>query len=117
MLIKSSNYFDHSVILLCLLLVKQFGFKLNNIPNYIRKQINELSNYKNIFTIILITINNLRLYNQFRFDYIYDYYRKIDFLYDIQKKEIESLRLLRENICISLIRHDLTPESYEGFGL
>ncbi|KAK8892308.1 hypothetical protein M9Y10_029533 [Tritrichomonas musculus] len=117
LLIKSANNFHHSMVLLCLLLIKHCGFDIE----IIKQKINEHINHNNDFTAKLCQmISGLELFNTTNFDFLYESYRKKVFLYNILLAPIPSTDL--QNIDGNDIRQkysnikDISSEFYNGFG-
>ncbi|KAK8870233.1 hypothetical protein M9Y10_008110 [Tritrichomonas musculus] len=112
LLIRSSNEdFYESIQLLCIILFKTFG----NDEAKIIKRLNENEiKAKNISLIISRLIPNESSYET-----LYQYYKNIDFLYDISSKPIKSSEVGKE---IKKDRNnfrakEITSVFYEGFGI
>ena len=118
LLIKlAKKNFIQSQTLLCIALIKRYGFNLGIIKSELHKRMNiteDLS--KKIHQMII----NLKLANEKNFIELYNYYKKMDFLYDFLKNPI-----CTQNISIQKQQFDLknknakniTKDFYEGFGI
>lgn len=117
MLIKSSDQFQHSLVLLSLLLIKQFGFDIQTLKNEIEKKLKGKMIYqKEYFKILLI----YKLFDRNVFEKIYEAYRTKDFMYNASVKIIES-KYLQEIKADEIIpkypnAKNITKVFYEGFG-
>ena len=91
LLIKSSYELHHSLVLLCLLLVKKFGFNLQKT----KEEIDTIADLKEYYSSkICSEILFLELNEQSNFDNLYEYYRKIDFIYNVQLEIVLSSEIL-----------------------
>lgn len=80
----------------------------------IKKEIENKSEF-NVESNIYIVINNMRSLEESFLDSAYDYYRKSDFLYDIQFNAIELFDLQSKIEIISNAKN-ITSQFYIGFG-
>ncbi|KAK8854151.1 hypothetical protein M9Y10_016708 [Tritrichomonas musculus] len=117
LLIKSSDHFQLSKNLLCILLVKQFGFNIDTIKGKIEERTGEQKSFSNQ---IIELICDLCLFDKLTFEIMYESYRKKDFLYSSTFKIIKSSDLLKpkEKDIIHKYRNakDISSLFYEGFG-
>ncbi|KAK8872009.1 hypothetical protein M9Y10_007763 [Tritrichomonas musculus] len=116
LLVESSRSFQNSMVLLCLLLIKQFGNDLTTIE----QKIKEHTENKNAIKIINAIIYLNDLMNKKSFDLLYESYKKMDFLYNIGMKPILSSSI--ENAGVKSIpkcskAKNISELFYEGFGL
>ena len=114
LLIRSSDQFLYSLILLALLLIKQHGFNLEIINETIKKH--TTNNAINIGN----TINDFNLFDKRKFDNFYELHRNIDFVYDIQLNPVQASDLQKTNFNKEMIKYpnskDITFLFYEGLG-
>ncbi|KAK8834233.1 hypothetical protein M9Y10_032344, partial [Tritrichomonas musculus] len=118
LLIKSSiENFNPSRYLLCIALIKKFGYSFENIKQKLDKH---TDNINNLALIILKLINKNKLNENTIFKKQYQIFRKIDFLYnddfnyffsDDLKKQDET-----QNISSKIHLQDINSEFYLGFG-
>ncbi|KAK8834437.1 hypothetical protein M9Y10_018146 [Tritrichomonas musculus] len=116
LLIKSSDQFSHSMILLCILIVKQFGFNIDLIKEKIEERSGE---QKNLSIRVIQKIFDLNLFDKLTFETMYESYRNKDFLYDALLAIIESSDLLKpkpKDVPKYPNAKDITSLFYEGFG-
>ncbi len=114
LLIKSSYELHHSLVLLCLLLVKKFGFNLQKT----KEEIDTIADLKEYSSKICSEILFLELNEQSNFDNLYEYYRKIDFIYNVQLEIVLSSEIL--NLDASKNNKypkakNISSEFYKGF--
>ncbi|KAK8897450.1 hypothetical protein M9Y10_015399 [Tritrichomonas musculus] len=117
LLIKSSDYFYHSNILLSIVLIQHIGKDIDKIKREIDQRTN---NNNKISTKIIKIIRELKLFDEIKFFEIYSSYRNIDFLYDADFHPILSTKLEQE------YKKEINPKYskaqkisflfYEGFG-
>lgn len=117
LLIKSSYELHHSLVLLCLLLVKKFGFNLQKI----KEEIDTIADLKeNYSSKICSEILFLELNEQSNFDKLYEYYRKIDFIYNVQLEIVLSSEILNldsyKNNKYPKAKN-ISSEFYKGFAI
>ena len=118
LLIKSSiENFNPSRYLLCIALIKKFGYSFENIKQKLDKH---TDNINNLALIILKLINKNKLNENTIFKKQYQIFRKIDFLYnddfnyffsDELKKQDET-----QDISSKIHLQDINNEFYLGFG-
>lgn len=114
LLIKSSNFFDPSLILLCVVLIK-YKYDLSIVKNKIEELVHENSELK-------ITVWLLIIFFSYRNAYvvIYESYRNKDFLYNIYFKPMlrSDLKSIKElNIPPKYPNaKNISELFYEGFG-
>ena len=117
LLIKSSKKFEHSMILLCLVLIKKFGFNIEIIMQNIKKQ-KEID--INLSTKIYLKIEYILSFGIQVFESLYSSYKDKDFLYNIELQPIltKYLESSNEDIIQSkfLNAKDISSEFYDGFG-
>ena len=115
LLIKSSNEFEHSFNLLCIVLIKTFGFNIEKIKHEIDKRLEKTNELYEIISTITNLLINL---GEFYVDYLYEIYRNKDFLYDVLCQEICSSDLHEENTEKERDPNleDISKDFYEGFG-
>ncbi|KAK8887072.1 hypothetical protein M9Y10_038108 [Tritrichomonas musculus] len=106
--------FIYSRTLLCLALLKKHGNNLTNIKN-------EFSNYPEISDTFESSILEAIKYYQLNIESIFlakfEYFRNIDFLYNIYCVPIVSQSINNEEKTHFESRKDLSDEFYEGFGI
>lgn len=117
LLIESSNQFDQSLILLSLVLIKQFGLEYSIFQKIIHKYTNKSSQ---ILSEILEIINDFNLNDPFIFQQIYDSYRNELFLYeyhleitsylDVQKYRSNQMQVNQNKT------KNINSKFYDGFG-
>ena len=113
LLIESSNEFIHSLILLCIALIKKHGFN----ETILEKDISTHKNISsNLAQKILKTIKKLNIIQLF--EYLYNLYNNELFLYNesqscIPFSQFQNKKLVKQN---NVIAHNITSEFYEGFG-
>ncbi|KAK8871784.1 hypothetical protein M9Y10_007525 [Tritrichomonas musculus] len=117
LLIKSAYQFSHSMILLCLLVVKQFGSDIDTIKTKLEKLIKN-SDQANL---VIQMIFELNFFDKLFFEMSYEIYRTKEFLYDFQFEEIELSDLQDHksnefNPNYSKAK-DITSLFYDGFGI
>lgn len=118
LLIRSSKKFHHSLILLCLVLIKKFGIN----RDAIKGQIDKLS-YKtsNIYSQVFETIKKMQLDKKAIFESLYESYQTKDFLYNIQRKAYLSSDLQNIKFCEDMPKNkkvkNISSLFYEGFGI
>ena len=117
LLIESSENFYYSQILLSLFLIKKFGFDMKIIKSEFE---NKFKISKHLCCKLLSIINNIINGGKILYNYLFDSYRKIDFLYnveliDIQTSDLDRIDLNQNNRSKSYIK-DITSEFYNGFG-
>ena len=117
MLIKSSDQFQHSLVLLSLLLIKQFGYNIQTLKNEIEKELKGKMIYQKK---IIQNIINFKLFERNFFEKIYEAYRTKDFMYNASVKIIES-KYLQEIKADEIIpkypnAKNITKVFYEWFG-
>ncbi|KAK8839704.1 hypothetical protein M9Y10_031408 [Tritrichomonas musculus] len=114
LLIRSSNKFHHSLILLSIILMKKYG----NISNTIH-EIKKLTDDIVIQSKVYITIMNINSGNGEILNYLYEFYRSRDFLYDIFYNPILSSNLqnkiYHENVERPYAKN-ISDLFYQGFG-
>ena len=102
LLIKSSNKFQYSFNLLCIALIKQFGFNIEIIKQEILK-------IKNVTEDILAEINHhiasISLIGELNFEILYESYRNKDFVYNFLLVPIFSYDLEHKRICFIYISY------------
>ncbi|KAK8887833.1 hypothetical protein M9Y10_038890 [Tritrichomonas musculus] len=117
LLIKSSDQFKLSKILLCILLVKQFGFNIDIIKEKIEERTEGQKNFSNQ---IIEQICHLNLFDELTFEIMYESYRNKDFLYSSTFRIIESSDLLKPKEKDIIHKYpnakDISSLFYEGFG-
>lgn len=116
LLIKSSNRFAISYLLLSSFLIKQFGFDTEKIVKIIEK-VDGVSNEKVLIVIKIITTMKEKGHSWC--DMLYENYRKVDFLYDVNLNEIPSdmEKFDKSKDTSNLLKlKELSNEFYEGFG-
>ena len=118
LLIESSNRgFPPSIVLLCLALVKKFGFDLNNIKIELEKFTGKKSN---LLFLVCNMIKDKQLDNRLIFDIQFQRYKKIDFVFNHLKFCFISDILLNQksdqNHKEDLKKKNLSQAFYEGFG-
>ena len=117
LLIKSSKKFQHTFILLCLFLIKEFGFNIEIIKEEIGKQTEETSY---LSTRIIQTIFDLNLFDKSTFEYFYESFRNKDFLYNIGLEPIMSFDISQKKEVFIQPKYpkakDISSEFYNGFG-
>ena len=111
LLIKSSDYFSHSLNLLILILIKQFGFNIDVIKKEIDKLI--IGNDNLSFNIIL-NIYRFMDFDKSIFEEVYESYKTIYFLYNIKLKHVF---LTDDNETQYQTAKNVSSFFYEGFGL
>ncbi|KAK8865464.1 hypothetical protein M9Y10_011012 [Tritrichomonas musculus] len=116
LLINSSKQFYHSIILLYLLLVKQFGFNIEKIKQEIEKITDETSNlYEKIQNICVLNLSD-----KSKYDYLYELYRNNDFIYNIEFHPIQAFVIRQKKVIIIPSKYpnakDISSEFYDGFG-
>ncbi|KAK8850219.1 hypothetical protein M9Y10_018343 [Tritrichomonas musculus] len=117
-LLTKSIEFKHSQILLSLILIKKCG---NNI-SLIKKEIERIAkaNDNSEILIIIDLITKSQLLDRSRFEFIYEIYRSMDFLYDIELESINSYELRDMNKRKTFPNNgnlkNISKEFYEGFG-
>ena len=107
-LIKSSlQKFSPANDLLCIALIKKYGFNLTKI----QKELQKLKNFKNDKFVKMILQKDF-------YEKQYQYYKSIDFLYDFKLEAIQSKDLNEQYKIQQLLkkRKDITLDFYEGFG-
>ncbi|KAK8892772.1 hypothetical protein M9Y10_030014 [Tritrichomonas musculus] len=118
LLIRSSEKFYHSTILLSLVLVKKFCFNINTINR-------EIKNITGITDVLIyqvcLNINEYEMLNRNNFEILYETYKKEYFLYDIKLRAIsasyfEEMRKEKTKPKYPNAK-DITSMFYEGFGL
>ena len=117
LLVKSSNKFNDSLFLLCLVLIKHFGSEMTKIEREIDKFIDTKSNIKSEIKSI---INYYKLFNKSKFDIYYEKYRTIDFLYDVELNPVISSDFNNIKTDLNFSKYpnsnNISSEFYEGFG-
>ena len=116
LLIKSSNEFEYSLNLLCIVLIKRFGFNFELVKYEIDKRIEKTNKlYETISTKTNFIIN----LGKQNVDSLYETYKNKDFLYDVLYHPICTSDLIKEisektekNPNLKII----TKDFYEGFG-
>ena len=116
LLIKSSNSFIHSMLLLFLLLIKQFGFDMNTIKNQLDKYQSSIPDFSSY---VSKAMYELDLFDRRKFENYYEKYSKFDFLYNINEKPFPSFDLefignLEEQPTNTKAK-DISNLFYEGF--
>ena len=117
LLIKSSIQFNHSLILLCLVLIKKFDFNIEMINKEIEKRNDKATN---LTTKIYRMIYNLNLFERSVFHNFYENYSTKDFFYNIHLNAIQSIEL--QNINPNKVTpiypnaKNISSEFYNGFG-
>ena len=112
LLIKSSNEFEYSFNLLCIILIKRYGFKIERIQHEIDKQIEKTNE---IHAKVSAKINLLINLGELYVDSLYETYRNKDFLYDVLHLPICSSDLLKKNKKNPNLK-DISKDFYEGVG-
>ena len=117
LLIESSNEFIYSLFLLCLVLIKRFGREIIKFEQEIEKYIGTKTNIKsNIFQIIY----SYGLLDKSIFDFFYEKFKKIDFLYDIEFEPIISSGIQNIKTDLNFSKYpnakNISSEFYDGFG-
>ena len=79
--------FHKSLILLCLSLIKSYGYSKDKISQRLENV--EMESLK-LSLLVCQMIDQLKLYEKEVFEKIYEYHRKIDYLYNFRLKPIES---------------------------
>ena len=117
LLISSSYHFIHSKILICLLLVKIYGFNLEIIKKVIKQKTDELNELS--MQICQIAID-LQIYNKSSFEKLYELYRDKYFLYNSILKPISVSDFRKQSTYQKShennLLHEISSEFYEGFG-
>ena len=113
LLIKSSN-FNPSKNLLCIALIKKYGFNIEYIKKELLKQTD-----KNIELTLIIynMIQDMKLIDKIVFDITYNFYKKVDFIYNFIKIPIPSFFLNYQNQSLKKKQINITPDFYNGFGI
>lgn len=115
LLIKSMNHFKHSFVLLCMFLVKIFGFNLEAI----KEETMKMNASSDLQSKICQNIVKMKLNDIFVFNELYESYRKKVFLYGIGNEGIEysvfSNSDKKNDLKNSKLR-DISSEFYIGFG-
>ena len=113
LLIRSMNFFSHSLNLLCLAFLKQFDRNIQRIKQELKQRtdITINSKAKILKKIFIFNLN---------FDVHYEIYRNNDYLYNIKLDPVESSEI--ENINKKVVppkypnAKELSSEFYKGFG-
>ena len=117
LLIKSSDQFQPSKVLLCILLVKQFDFNIDIIKEKIEERTEGQKSFSNQ---IIERICDLNLFDKLTFEIMYESYRNKDFLYSSTFRIIESSDLLKPKEKDIIHKYpnakDISSLFYEGFG-
>ena len=104
----------YSLFLLCIVLIHHFFNDKTKFEQEIEKYIDKKSDIK--FKILLI-IYSFNLNDKFIFNFFYETFKSIDFLYDIESKPIISSELLKIKTDLNLPKGKvISKEFYEGFG-
>ena len=116
LLIKSSTEFKHAFNLLCVVLIKTFGFDIEKIKNEIDKRVGKSNE---LYSKIIAMVNLLIYSGESIVNYLYEEYRNKDFLYDVLFDYICTSDLLKENTEQKEKNphlKDISEDFYEGFG-
>ena len=126
LLINSAFKFKYSLLLLCIALIKKFGFDLASIKNELKKK---AFNSWNLADIIIQMINEGQLLNEEIFQHIYEMYYYVVFDYNYVKQPISlsyNVNDVESKICTNCkstknydwnIYKEINDDFYEGFGL
>lgn len=117
LLIKSSTQFEHSLILLSIVLVKRYGEDVSSIQQTIEKYDKGSKITSHINEIIF----HLDLFNKYNHNYYFEMYKKIDFLYDVELNPILTEDVQNANQKVIIPKYpkakNITQMFYEGFGI
>ena len=86
LLFNSFSQFSYSLNLLCLALVKKYGFNFNKIEDKVKEL--DKNCPKNKLSLIINKLYYLRLYNNWEFESLYESYREKYFLYNYKHEII-----------------------------
>ena len=86
LLFNSFSQFSYSLNLLCLALVKKYGFNFNKIEDKVKEL--DKNCPKNKLSLIINKLYYLRLYNNWEFESLYESYREKYFLYNYKHEFI-----------------------------
>lgn len=117
LLIKSSNHFVYSVILLSIFLIRNFGFDEEAIIKEITKRTEKTSN---LISKILNIIKTIQLSGKSSFESLYELYRQKIFLYDIEAEPIQFTDISKIEFKNNATKYpkakNISKLFYEGFG-
>ena len=106
--------FHKSLILLCLSLIKSYGYSKDKISQRLENV--EMESFK-LSLLVCQMIDQLKLYEKEAFEKIYEYHRKIDYLYNFRLKPIESkdIKKVKEKQTKNEKIVNISSIFYEGF--
>ena len=113
LLIRSMKEFRHSLVLLCLALLKQFKSNIHDIWQELKKRADITGSSMN-------DILNMIVKSEPDFAVLYESYRYKDYLYNIELEPVLSSELENINVKNASLKYpkakDLSSEFYKGFG-
>ena len=98
-------------VLLCLALIKKYGFNIK----IIQENIFHLDSNKTFLSSIIQMICKYQLFDSLIFIENYEYYRTIDYLYDFNENIIPSNNIINNQANDS--NKNITSDFYDGFGI
>lgn len=117
LLINSSHKFDHSHVLLCIALVKKFGYNLDEIEDYIQKTNSEKSSTNTLQ--IRERMLSLKLNDNDIFANLYETYRDQLYLYDFLYDAVPHSEFIepKKDSVENSKAHLISELFLEGFGI